>query len=147
MPGVGTADRAPRLSLACKTRHSLVADPDVVGRPSARMLGAPARTRVPLLEVLRVAVVEDTHNGCSTLYGACARAARGMGVDGILTYIHSDEPGTTLRAAGWVTDGPRGGGEWARDGRQRKIALDGKPKIRWWAAFSLAVQPDKRFGR
>ena len=31
----------------------------VVGRPSARMLGAPARTRVPLLEVLRVAVVEE----------------------------------------------------------------------------------------
>ena len=115
----------------------------VVGRPSARMLGAPARTRVPLLEVLRVAVVEDTHNGCSTLYGACARAARGMGVDGILTYIHSDEPGTSLRAAGWVTDGSTGGGEWARDGRQRKIALDGKPKIRWWAAWSLAVRvPD-----
>ena len=72
----------------------------VVGRPSARMLGAPARTRVPLLEVLRVAVVEDTHNGCSTLYGACARAARGMGVDGILTYIHkssgSGAPASTV---------------------------------------------------
>ena len=31
----------------------------------------------------------------------------------------------------------------AANKRQRKIVLDGKPKIRWWAAWSLAVRvPD-----
>ena len=116
----------------------------VVGRPIARLLGSPARSRIALLEVLRVAVLEDTPNGCSLLYGACARAARAMGADGILTYIHSDEPGTSLRAAGWVMDGATGGGEWSREGRQRALVLDAKPKIRWWAAWSRAVAPHAR---
>ncbi len=112
----------------------------VVGRPSARMLDVPARTRVPVLEVIRVAVIEGTKNGCSTLYGACARSGRAMGLDGMLTYIHDDETGVSLRAAGWVEDGSTDGGEWARPSRQRKLALDHKPKKRWWAAWSKAVQ-------
>jgi hypothetical protein len=83
----------------------------VVGRPSARMLDVPARTRLPVLEVIRVAVVEGTKNGCSTLYGACARSGRAMGLDGMLTYIHDDETGVSLRAAGW--------GRGRLDGRRR----------------------------
>ena len=114
----------------------------VVGRPSARMLDTPARTRVAVLEVLRVAVVEGTPNGCSRLYGACARAGRAMGLDGMLTYIHDDETGVSLSAAGWVPDRVTEGGEWSRESRQRDLALDAKPKQRWWAAWSVAVRAD-----
>lgn len=112
----------------------------VVGRPSARMLDVPARTRIPTLEVIRVAVVEGTQNGCSALYGACARTGRAMGLDGVLTYIHDDETVVSLRAAGWIEDRSTGGGEWSRPSRQRQFALDAKPKRRWWAAWSAAVQ-------
>jgi len=115
----------------------------VVGRP-CRMLDAPARTRIPVLEVIRVAVVEGTKNGCSTLYGACSRAGRDMGLDGMLTYIHDDETGVSLRAAGWVHDVTTDGGEWDRPSRQRQLVTDNKPKKRWWAAWSKAVQPPQK---
>lgn len=111
----------------------------VVGRP-ARMLDVPARTRIPVLDVLRVAVVEGTPNGCSALYGACSRVARDMGADGILTYIHSDETGVSLKAAGWVQDRATEGGEWSRKSRPRKGALDALPKWRWWAPWSKAIK-------
>ena len=111
----------------------------VVGRP-ARMLDVPARTRIPVLDVLRVAVIEGTPNGCSALYGSCSRVARDMGADGILTYIHSDETGVSLKAAGWVQDRATEGGEWSRKSRPRKGALDALPKWRWWAAWSKAVK-------
>ena len=113
----------------------------VVGRPSARMLDVAARERIGTVEVLRVAVIEGTPNGCSMLYGGCARAGRAMGLDGMLTYIHDDETGVSLRAAGWVRDGNTDGGEWSRPSRQRSLVLDAKPKTRWWAAWSDAVKP------
>lgn len=40
-------------------------------------------------------------NACSFLYGAAARAASALGFDRIQTYILQDEPGTSLKAAGW----------------------------------------------
>jgi hypothetical protein len=112
----------------------------VVGRPSARLLDVRARERVGTVEVIRVAVVESTPNGCSMLYGACARAGRSMGLDGMLTYIHDDETGVSLRAAGWVSDKVTDGGEWSRPSRQRELALDSKPKKRWWAAWSTVLK-------
>jgi hypothetical protein len=111
----------------------------VVGRPGARMLDVAARARVGTVEVIRVAVIEGTPNGCSMLYGACARTGRAMGLDGMLTYIHEDETGVSLRAAGWVADKMTDGGEWSRPSRQRELVLDSKPKRRWWAAWSEAV--------
>jgi hypothetical protein len=114
----------------------------VVGRPNARKLDVAARQRIPVLCVLRVAVIEGTRNGCSALYGACSKAAKAQGAEGLCTYIHDDEPGTSLRAAGWVQDAaPTSGGEHDRPSRKRKPALDAKPKWRWWAPWSKAVQP------
>ena len=104
------------------------------------MLDAPARTRIGVLEVTRVAVIEGTANGCSMLYGACSRAGKAMGLDGMLTYIHGDELGVSLRAAGWVADVTTEGGEWSRESRQRELALDAAPKQRWWTAWSIAVR-------
>lgn len=119
----------------------------VVGRPSARMSDTAGELAPqPNLEVLRVAVREgdrsETGNkgACSMLYGACARTARGMGAENLFTYIHKDEPGTTLKAAGWACLGEAGGGEWGRDHRPRQKAIDSEEKVVWFAPWSLVVR-------
>ena len=61
------------------------------------------------LVISRVAVVEGTRNGCSMLYGALVRAARALGWREVWTYTLPEEPGTSLKAAGFqdmgLTDG------------------------------------------
>lgn len=52
------------------------------------------------LEVTRVAS-DGTPNACSMLYGALTRAAFALGYRRVITYTRADEPGTSLRAAGW----------------------------------------------
>lgn len=92
-----------------------------------------------VLCVARVAVVEGVPNGCSKLYGACSRAARSMGATGLVTYTHGDEPGTSLKAAGWIDGGLTDGGEWDRPSRQRDFVVDPEPKRRWFAPWSAAL--------
>jgi len=77
-----------------------------VGRPVARMLqdGYTA-------EVNRLCTI-GTPNAASMLYGACWRAAKALGYRRLITYILEEEPGTSLRAAGWRLVGIRGGGSW-----------------------------------
>lgn len=89
------------------------------------------------LRVLRCAVKECVPNGCSMLYGAAWRAARALGALRMDTHTHLDEPGVSLRAAGWVEDGLTVGGEHSRQGRVRKPAIDPRPKRRWWAPGSV----------
>ncbi len=101
-----------------------------VGHP-ARMLAEKGA-----LCVLRVAVVEGQPNACSMLYGACARAARAMGATALVTYTHQGEPGTSLRASGWIDGGLTDGGEWDRPSRRRQRALFPDPKRRWWTPWS-----------
>jgi len=100
-------------------------------------VGNPARLLAEqgILCVLRVAVLEGQPNVCSMLYGACSRTARAMGASDLVTYTHQDEPGTSLRAAGWVYDGETAGGEWGRSGRPRQAALCPEPKHRWLAPW------------
>ena len=112
-------------------RAALALDGEIVGvalagRPSARMLDD-GRT----LEVTRVAVVEGISNGCSKLYGALRRAAVALGWARIYTYTLPKEPGTSLRAAGFVADGWTGGGEWSREARPRAAAERSDQKRRW----------------
>jgi hypothetical protein len=70
----------------------------MVGRPVAREADDGWT-----LEVLRVAT-DGARNACSMLYGAAARIAWDMGYRRIITYTQADEPGTSLRAAGWDRD-------------------------------------------
>jgi hypothetical protein len=91
------------------------------------------------LRVLRCTVKEGHKNGCSMLYGACWRAARAMGVESMDTFTHLDEPGTSLRAAGWIEDGLTSGGEHSRASRPRKPQEDARPKRRWWAPGSAKL--------
>lgn len=88
------------------------------------------------LRVLRVAVKEGYKNACSMLYGAAWRAARAMGVDSMDTFTHLEEPGVSLRAAGWIEDGLTDGGEYDRPSRRRMKQVDAQPKRRWWAPGS-----------
>lgn len=93
------------------------------------------------LRVLRVAVKEGYPNACSMLYAACWRAAKAMGVDSMDTFTHLDEPGTSLRAAGWIEDGTTAGGEYSRPSRARAPQVDAAPKRRWWAPGSAKAPP------
>jgi len=91
----------------------------VAGRPVARHLDDGFT-----LEVTRCCT-DGTANAASMLYGACWRIAREMGYHRLLTYILVDEPGTSLKAAGWKMIGERGGGTWSRPSRPR---VDKHPK-------------------
>lgn len=79
----------------------------ICGRPVSRVLDD-GHT----LEVNRLCT-DGTHNACSMLYAASARAAKAMGYRKIITYILESEPGTSLAAAGFQNEGPAGGLEWA----------------------------------
>jgi hypothetical protein len=107
------------------------------GRPVARHLDD-GQT----IEVTRVAT-DGTPNACSMLYGACWRAARAMGYRRAITYIQGNEPGTSLRAAGWrlatVLPGRRG---WDTPARRRSASsTDGVPRQRWEIGERLATPP------
>ena len=105
----------------------------IVGRPTAQKLDNGLR-----LQVLRCAVVEGTKNGCSKLYGACAKIGRIMGSSDMLTYIHDDESGVSLIAAGWVEDiGFHSvGGEWDRPSRPRTKTVEPGAKRRFFTPWS-----------
>lgn len=55
------------------------------------------------LEVCRL-VTDGTDNACSLLYAACTRIAKNMGFRKIQSYILDSEPGTSLKASGWVCE-------------------------------------------
>lgn len=123
-------------------------DLEVVG---AALVGRAARQLhkdYETLEVLRVAVIDGRNdaadenlnrNACSMLYGACSRMARSAGAANLVTYLHNDEHGVSLRASGWVFDQMTKGEEWDRPSRPRKAAVDAEPKQRWWAPWSERV--------
>ena len=105
----------------------------IAGRPVARRLDD-GQT----VEILRVAT-DGAHNACSMLYRACQRAARELGYSRVITYTLPDEGGASLRAAGFVCDGPSGGSAamW-HNRRKRFVQPVGDDmvggKLRWsWA--------------
>lgn len=90
----------------------------IVGRPVAR-----GRDDGVTAEVTRLCT-DGTRNACSFLYGASARAAFALGFQRIGTYILANEPGGTLKAAGWRMIGQTKGGSWSCPSRPR---TDGHP--------------------
>jgi hypothetical protein len=85
----------------------------IVGRPVSRH-----RDDGVTAEVTRLAT-DGTHNACSFLYGASARAAFALGFKRIGTYILATEPGTSLAAAGWRMIGETPGRSWSVPSRPR----------------------------
>jgi hypothetical protein len=65
------------------------------------------------------------------LYQAAARTAKEMGFDAIQTYILASEPGTSLKAAGWIKTGDTAGGNWNhswRKGRREDQPMESKQR-------------------
>jgi hypothetical protein len=100
----------------------------IVGRPNARVLqdGFTA-------DVTHTAT-DGTKNACSILYAACWRAARALGYRRMGTYILANEPGTSLRAAGWKELYRVKGRSWDCPSRPRVDRHPMQDKIRWEAA-------------
>ena len=87
-------------------------------------------------EVTRLCVVETApDSACSRLYAACWRAWKAMGGTRMVTYTLESEPGTSLKAAGWVKVGqtkPTAGGWRKNDHIQRtETAVLALVKHRW----------------
>lgn len=80
--------------------------------------------------ISRVAT-DGCHNGCSMLYGAICRAGKALGYREAWTYTLPEEPGTSLRAAGFEDMGLTKGGEHDRPSRARAKALRPDRKRRW----------------
>jgi len=96
----------------------------VAGNP-ARVWQAQAK-----LVISRVAT-EGAENACSMLYGSMCRAAKALGYREVWTYTLPDEPGTSLRAAGFIDMGLTAGGEHCRPSRYRAPAKHPEKKRRW----------------
>ena len=98
----------------------------IVGRPVAR-----GSDNGLTAEVTRLCT-NGVKNGCSMLYGACARVAKEMGYKKIQTYILDNEPGISLKASGWVLEALTAGGQWKRnDGVINRTDQPINPKQRW----------------
>lgn len=113
-----------KFSIACYDGERLCGVA-VVGRPVGRYFDD-GRT----LEINRCCT-DGTKNACSILYANAWRAAKALGYKRIVTYTRKSEPGTSLRAAGFICDGPAGGTHWTGERYvQEEIILD-EPKVRW----------------
>ncbi len=95
-----------KFAIGIKDGYGDVLGAAICGRPVSRELD-----QSMIIEVCRL-VTDGTPNACSKLYGACARIAKEMGYYYIQTYILESEPGTSLKAAGWILDGVTSGGDW-----------------------------------
>jgi len=125
-----------RFSLGAVDEDGVLHGAVIVGRPVARLAGSPR----DVLEVVRL-VTDGTPNACSVLYAAAARAGHAMGYRRIQTYILDTEPGTSLKASGWTSEGEAGGGQWKHtDGKPRRTDQPTGMKERW--ARTLTTRPD-----
>lgn len=104
----------------------------IAGRPVARALDDGET-----VELTRCCTV-GTANAASMIYGALCRAARALGYRRAVTYSLGAEPGTSLRAAGFVEATQVAARDWHSRTRPRHAAdLFGNPitppgeKIRW----------------
>lgn len=116
-----------KFRMAVATDDGVIHGVAMVGRPIARN-----RADGWTLEVLRCCT-DGTPNACSALYAACWRAAKALGYRRLGTYTLASESGDSLRAAGWVLIGERGGGSWDRAGRPRVDTHPLEPKLLWEA--------------
>lgn len=97
----------------------------IVGRPVS-----PSLDDGSTAEITRCCT-DGTRNACSFLYGAARRAAAALGYRRLLTYTLQTEPGTSLRAAGFVKTAEVPKRAWDRPNRRRKPGtVDAQAKFR-----------------
>ncbi len=98
----------------------------IVGRPLSRYLDDGYTAEVTRL------CTDGTPNACSMLYSAAWRAAKAMGYTKCVTYILESEPGTSLKAAGWIyATVTRDDLSWNCASRSRKSNKIQSAKQRW----------------
>lgn len=119
------ASVAARFSLAVVDQRGGVRGVVMVGRPVARILDDGWT-----LEVNRLAT-DGCENACSALYGAARRVAKEMGYATLITYIRQDEPGTSLKAAGWQFEQDICARSWDMPGRRREDKTEVVRRGRW----------------
>ncbi len=112
-----------KFRVGCEENGKLVGVANV-GRPLSRYLDD-GKT----LEVLRLCT-DGTKNACSFLYSRCARIARELGYEKIITYILETESGDSLKASGWEIEEPEcGGGHWNCPSRPREEGTTIQPTL------------------
>lgn len=98
----------------------------ICGRPVARFLDNGLT-----LEVTRLCT-DGTPNACSKLYAQCARIAKEMGYEKIITYIMETENGASLKASNWILEDKSCGGKpWNHPGRPRPNEKNICKRQRW----------------
>lgn len=97
----------------------------VCGRPTARK-----SDNGTTLEIYRCCT-DGTYNACSMLYGACCRIARDMGYKKVVTYTLDTEPGTSLKASGFICEGEAGGKHWTGERKRDYFVAPEQMKQRW----------------
>lgn len=98
----------------------------IAGRPVARCMDDGLT-----LEITRLCVLSAYQNACSKLYAAARRIAKEMGYATLITYTLMDEPGISLKAAGFLHDYITKGGSWNSKGRSRIDKHQTGAKHRW----------------
>lgn len=112
-------------ALGCVDSRQVLHGVAIAGRPVS-----PTLDDGTTVEVARVAT-DGTPNACSCLYGAMRRVAKEMGYCRIITYVLDSEPGTSLRASGWVPTVLTEGRAWSRPSRPCNDRHPLGPKQRW----------------
>ena len=97
----------------------------IVGRPVARALDDNTTAEVTRL------CTDGTPNVCSMLYSAAWRAAKAMGYRRLITYTAAREPGTSLKAAGWVRRYETKARSWDMPSRRRTDKHVVEPRVLW----------------
>ncbi len=118
-----------KFSIACY-EYDRLCGVAICGRPVSRFLDDGT-----VLEINRVCT-DGTYNACSKLYGACARIAKEMGYRRVITYTLCSEPGTSLKASGFVFDGVAGGSIWTGE-RRRYNGVPPEMKNRYVKEFAI----------
>jgi hypothetical protein len=123
-----TSSTGAQFCVAVADETGLVRGVAMIGRPVARVLDDGWT-----LEVNRVAT-DGCPNACSALYGAAKRMAKALGYARLITYIRADEPGTSLRAAGFVFEENIRARSWDMPGRPRVDKTEIVRRARWAVA-------------
>lgn len=116
-----------KFAIGVQTTDGTLVGVAILGRPVARALDDGHTAEITRL------CTDGTHNACSALLGAAWRAVRAMGYRRVITYTRADEPGTSLRAAGYrqVAELPPRSG-WNTPSRPRTSkTTDNVARIRW----------------
>ncbi len=107
---------------------SVWVDGELVGVGVASEPKASRDRNKAIVEITRVATTGH-RNACSRLYGALCRAAAAVGYVKAKSFTRLDEPGTSLRAAGFIDEGETVEQSWDRPHGPRGRALS---KVRRW---------------